>query len=100
MPHAHARAGNVAERPAQPLRDHDGAMPSAGASDGDGEIALAFGDVIRRDVADVFLEPVHELPGRRVLFHEPRDGPIAPGARAEGRDEMRIRETSDIEHEI
>src|SRR5438105_8914253 len=95
MAHADRDPGHVGQRLLQPFGNHDRAVPPAGAADGDGEVRLSFRDVVRHDVLDVLLEPVHELARRLVALHEIHHGPVASGALAERRDEMRAGQAAD-----
>src|SRR5712691_1114379 len=73
MADADGDAGNTGEGPLEPLRDHDRSVAAPRASDGDREVRLPFGDVVRNDVLDVLLEAVHELARRLVALHEGHD---------------------------
>ena len=91
---------DVAERLPQPLRDHDGSMTSSGAADGDRQIALALGDVVRNHEAHVRIQAIHELPGRRIAFEKIGDRLVAAGAAAQRGNEVRVRQAADVEHQI
>ena len=84
----------------QPLGDHHRPVPAAGAADRDRQVALPFRDVVRQDEAQVLLQPVHELAGRRVALHELGDRPVAAGPPPQRRHEMRIRQAAHVEHEV
>src|SRR3954469_476546 len=100
MTDAHGDPWDAGQRLLKPLGNHHRAVASAGAADGDSEVRLSFGDVVRHDVLDVFLEAIHELARRLVPLHEIHDRAVPAGALAQRRHEMRIRQAADVERQV
>ena len=99
MHNFHAISG-VAEVLADLLGDHDGAVLSAGAAEGDRQIALAFVNVVRQKVDQQVGDAGDELAGlgkRADVFGDPR---VAPGQRTEFGHEMRVGQKAHVEDKV
>ncbi len=88
----------------QPLgnifRDHHRAVLAAGAAEGDGQVALAFVNVMRQKIDQQLRNPLDEFAGLREGADVFCDFGIASGERAEFRDEMRVGQEADVEHQV
>src|SRR5580698_4934810 len=80
--------------------DHDGAMLSAGASETDGEVALAFANVVWQKVDQKFRDAVDELLCLRKRPDVFGDAGMASCERAELGNKMRVREKAHIEDKV
>ena len=91
---------SAAEMFAHILGDHDGTVLSAGAAEGDGQIAFAFMDVVRQQIDKQVRDAGDEFPALRKranVFGETR---IAPGKRAELRHEVGVGQEAHIKKQV
>src|SRR5208282_1605893 len=82
------------------LGDHHRAVLSAGASEADGQVALALADVVRQQVDQQFRDAVNELLRLRKRPDVFGDAGMPSRQPAELRYEMRIREKAHIEYQV
>ena len=82
------------------FRNHDGAVLSAGATEGDGQITLAFVDVVRQQVNQQIGDAGDEFPGLRKRANVLGEARMTSGERPEFGDEMRVGQEADIEHQV
>src|ERR1700678_3373234 len=80
--------------------DHHGTMLSSGATEADGQIALALANVMRQQVDQQFRDAVDELLSLRERAYIFRDPRIPSCERAKLRNEVRIGEKTHIEYQV
>ena len=80
--------------------DHDGAMLSAGAAEGDRQVALPFVNVVRQQVDEQVGDARDELASLREGANVLGDARVASCKRTELGDEVRVGQKSDIEDEV
>src|SRR4029077_19851882 len=79
---------------------HNGAMAATGAADRDGEVALAFTDVMRNQINQQAFNAFQKFGGLRKGANVVANLGIEPGVLAQLGHEVRIRQKAHIEDEI
>src|SRR5260370_37698235 len=79
---------------------HAGAVLAAGTAEGDGQIALAFMDIVRQEVDEEIGDARNELAGLRERANIFRDAGIASRQGAKFRDKVRVRQEAHIEDQV
>ena len=82
------------------LGDHDRAVLAASTAEGDGEIAFALADVVRKKKEQKIGDPLKKFFGLRKLIEVADDLPVAAGEMPELGNKMRIGKEAHIEDKI
>ncbi len=82
------------------IRDENRAVAPAGATNGNGDVGLPFLLVLRNEEVEEALQSAEELAGLRLVVHELDDSRILSCQGLQVRYEVRIRQETNVEHEI
>src|SRR5215469_12227854 len=75
-------------------------MPSAGAADGDSQIAFTLMDELRQEIQQQVCHPAQELPGGRKFIHKALHLAVAAGLFLELRHVVGIGKKTNVEHQV